>query len=136
MITNFEIIENYALNVYGRHIDLHNNFDFVEYKYDVIEQKLTLYWVKTNGNWVKEEEFKAIELVHKRVSYLAMNTETLSAIQDNTLSSITFFSSNDRHINDCITPQSKPEIDDDIIYLFENGQFIRVNCEEVELLGF
>jgi hypothetical protein len=134
MVTNFEIMENYALTFEGRHIDLHNNFDFVDYKYDVMGQKLTMYWVKTQGEWVKKDEIEKFELVHKGVTYLAMHTETLTAIQERTLEDITYFPSNERHTNDCMVWQSKPKIDDDILYLFGNEAFMRVHCEEIKFL--
>ena len=134
MITNFEIVENYALSYEGPHMDLHNNFDFVGLNHDITNKVLRLLWVKTNGDWVSEKEFNTIELVHEGISFLLINSETGISIEDKTLNSIGYFPSNERHINDSITNRNKPQKDDDIIYLFENEQFIRVNCFEIKLL--
>jgi hypothetical protein len=101
---------------------------------DITNKVLRLLWVKTNGDWVSEKEFNTIELVHEGISFLLINSETGISIEDKTLNSIGYFPSNERHINDSITNRNKPQKDDDIIYLFENEQFIRVNCFEIKLL--
>ena len=134
MITNFEIVENYALSYEGRHIDLHNNFDFRGFRHDITRKLLTLSWVKTEGSWVNEKEFDKIELVHQGVSFLSINSETGISIEDKTLNCLGYFPSNERHINDSITNQNKPQKEDDIIYLFENEAFIRINCLEIKIL--
>ena len=54
---------------------------------------------------------------------------------ENTLSVISFFPRSMRNINDGFIDQSKPNKNDDIIYLFENGKMYRLNCEEIELIG-
>jgi hypothetical protein len=134
MITNFEIVENYALSYKGTHIDLHNNFDFVGLNHDITNKILTLSWVKTDGDWVHKKEFNTIELVHEGVSFLLISSETGISIEDKTLNRLGYFPSNERHINDSITHQNKPQKDDDIIYLFENDEFIRVNCLKTKVL--
>lgn len=54
---------------------------------------------------------------------------------DSCLGEIAFFPSTAREINDSIVPQSKPNHGDDILYLFENGQRIRIHCKEIELVA-
>lgn len=39
-----------------------------------------------------------------------------------------------REINDEFMTQSKPNENDDIIYLFENGKMFRFNCEQIILI--
>ncbi|GGH16569.1 hypothetical protein GCM10011418_19010 [Sphingobacterium alkalisoli] len=54
---------------------------------------------------------------------------------DSCLGEITFSPSIAREINDSIVPQSKPNHGDDILYLFENRQRIRIHCKEIELVA-
>ena len=52
MIVNFDITDNIILNYEGRAIDLHNNFDFVGFDYNVAERQVKLSWKKSSGHWV------------------------------------------------------------------------------------
>jgi hypothetical protein len=135
MKVNFDIIDNYALNFQGLHIDLHNNFDFVGFDYKVEQRELKLTWNKTNGEWVDIHELSQIILTHTGVDYLKIIEQDEKSIlqDDNTLGEISFFPSTSREINDSIIPQEKPNEFDDIIYSFENGQVIRIHCDRVEL---
>ncbi len=40
-----------------------------------------------------------------------------------------------REINDGFMEHNKPNENDDIIYLFENGKMFRLNCEQIELIA-
>ena len=52
MEVNFKIYENYAAQIDDSIFDLHNNFDFVGFKYDIILRQLVLSWKKNHGDWV------------------------------------------------------------------------------------
>jgi hypothetical protein len=135
MITNFEIEENYAVQLNGIHIDLHNNFEFKEIS--EINNIVRIEFIKSNGDWVHENEFKKLTFLHKNITF--MNSENGDNSEfpedENTLSVISFFPRSMRNINDGFIDQSKPNKNDDIIYLFENGKMYRLNCEEIELIG-
>ncbi|WP_338762077.1 hypothetical protein WAF17_16860 [Bernardetia sp. ABR2-2B] len=137
MKTNFEIIENYALNFEEKHFDLHNNFDFLSFEYSILKQEIKMEWKKSNDNWVDKNEVNNLILVHKSVSYLFFNNEVkennLNENQD--LSEITFFPSKIREVNDNFLLQNNPKENDDIIYTFENGQVIRICCKKIELMS-
>jgi len=136
MKVNFDILENYALTYEGRHIDLHNNFDFVGFDYNVSEREIRLNWKKSSGKWVDKNELSSLTLVHKAVTFLKIieQDEKSNYDDDSCLGEITFFPSTAREINDSIVPkQSKPKDGDDILYIFGNGQCIRIHCEEVEV---
>ena len=138
MKVNFKIIENYALEFDGCHIDLHNNFDFVGFEYFVSNRKLKLSWAKRKTNLLDENEFNKIVLVHKEITFFIIThtsqDEKLIFEDDKCLSEITFFPSTERDVNNHFLIQEKPNNGDDIIYSFENDQRIRVHCEEIELL--
>lgn len=135
MKINFDIKDNQAIEIAGRHIDLHNNFDFVGFEYNVANREIKLNWEKSNGDWVGKNEFLSLVLTHKGVTFLRVIEQDEKSIykDDSCLGEITFFPSTAREINDSIAPQTKPNDGDDILYFFENGQLIRIHCEQIEL---
>lgn len=137
MKVNFEIKDNHALSTAGRFIDLHNNFDFVNFDYNVAEREIKLHWKKSNGDWIDENEISSLVLTHKGVNFLRVIEQDENSVyeDDCCLGEITFFPSTAREINGSIVPQSKPNHGDDILYLFENGQRIRIHCKEIELVA-
>ena len=135
MTANFDIIDNYALIFEGRHIDLHNNFDFLGFTYNVKDSEINLRWTKSIGDWVDKNELSSLVLVHKTVTYLKVIEQDAEGTWDEAicLGEITFFPSTERELNDRMIPQLKPNDDDDILYFFENGQRIRIHCDQIEL---
>jgi hypothetical protein len=120
----------------GRLIDIHNNFEFVGFDYNVANRQLTLTWIKSAGNWVPENEFKRLTFSHNNISFLTITQKDESDDpSDNTcLSEVTFFPSTQRDITDSFLTQKKPNQDDDILYFFQNGQTIRICSEEIYLM--
>ncbi len=135
MKVDFEIIDNSALNHKGRHIDLHNNFDFAGFDYNVQNREFNLHWIKNNGEWVHKNELNELAIIHKEVTYLKItDQDDKSNFEDDVcLGEISFFPSTAREINDSIIPQLQPNGGDDILYFFENGQRIRIHCKKIEL---
>ena len=134
MKVNFDLTDNYALNYEGQHIDLHNNFDFAGFVYKVADREIKLHWKKSSGDWVDKNEFSSLVLTHKGVTFLSVvSQDEKNTFKDSScLGEITFFPSTERGINDSIIPQPKPKDGDDILYFFENGQLIRIHCEQIE----
>ncbi len=135
MKVNFDIKDNHAIEFAGRHIDLHNNFDFVSFDYNVSDREIKLHWKKSSGDCVDENEFSSLVLTHKVVTFLrVIEREEKSIYEDDScLGEITFFSSTAREINDSVIPQIKPNDGDDILYLFESGLQIKIHCQEIQL---
>ena len=135
MIVNFDITNNSSLNYEGRDVDLHNNFDFLGFDYNVAEKQVILRWKNSSDHWVDRNEISNLFLIHKTVNYLMVieQDENSTYADDSCLGEITFVPSTLRDLNDIIVPQSKPSEDDDILYLFKNGQRIRIHCKELEL---
>lgn len=133
MKTNFEIEENYAVQLNGTHIDLHNNFDFIGLSKN--GKSISVDFKRTNGDWVKSDEFNSLSFEFKNVSYEFYedgDPEALKADKER-LAEITFFPSESREINDGIIPQVHPKEKDDLIMFFEDGRAIRIGCEEINL---
>jgi len=122
MTTNFELEDNTALQFAGRYIDLHNNFDFIGYDYNTSARQIILKWTKSNGDWVNENEFDSLQLIHSDVSFLTISYDNLHyefPDDDKCLSFVSFFPSVDRTTNNGFIEQIKPDEDDDIIYSSE-----------------
>ncbi|PZW36912.1 hypothetical protein LX95_02926 [Mesonia algae] len=134
MKTNFEIVDNYAVQLNGIHIDLHNNFEFKEIS--EFENNVRIEFIKSTGDWVHENEFEKLTFLHQNVTFKNSDDgdNSESPQDENTLSGITFFPKSTREINDGFMGQKKPNKNDDIVYLFENGKMFRLNCERIELI--
>lgn len=134
MKTNFEIDENYAVQLNGIHIDLHNNFEFKEIS--EFDNAVQIEFIKSQGDWIHENEFEKLTFLHKNVRFKnsANGNNSEFPEDENTLSGISFFPKSRREINDGFMEHTKPTENDDIIYLFENGKMFRLNCEQIELI--
>ena len=135
MKTNFEIEDNYAVQLNGKHIDLHNNFDFIGLSKN--GDTISVDFKRTQGDWVKNDEFKSLKFEFKNVSYEYYEDGDQQALKEDkeTLGEITFFPSESREINDGIIPQTHPNETDDLIMFFEDGKVIRLGCEEIKLMS-
>jgi hypothetical protein len=136
MIVNFEIHENVHLHYNGRVIDLHNNFDFISFNYDVKSRELKLTFMKSSGDWVEEEELSSVVIVHSNVFYYALgyDNEIYEFPEDDkSLAGITFIASSEREINNELYSRVKPESGDDVLYIFETEHYIRIGCDNIVL---
>ncbi len=135
MKVKFDIKDNHANEIAGRHIDLNNNFDFVGFDYNVADREIKLHWKKSNGDWLDKNECSSLVLTHKEVTFLRVIEQDKKSTyaEDSCLGEITFFPSTEREINNSIVSEPKPTDGDDILYFFENGQLIRIHCEQLEL---
>jgi hypothetical protein len=130
MKTNFAITDNYGINFESSLIDLHNNFDFVQYNYKVNEAELILSFRKAIGNWISENEFEQLLLVHRGVSEFLIENENKH--YSDSIVDLTFYPTNEKEISNLMLQENATD-GDDIIYNFESGQTFRVNCDEIEL---
>ena len=133
METNFEIEENYAVQLNGTHIDLHNNFDFIGLTKN--GRDISVDFKRTTGDWVKIDEFKNLTFEFINVSYEYYEDGDPEALKEDTeqLGEITFFPADSREMNDGIILQSKPKKNDDLILFFEDGKVIRIGCYMIKL---
>ncbi len=135
MITNFSIIDNYAIKIDDQFFDLHNNYDFVRMEQVTEAHEIVILFRKSLGKWAAGETVKEIQLTHRGVSYLnVLEKEAEASKEDEAcLSEITFFPKEDRDTNDSLLIQTTPNATDDILYFFQSGQRIRIGCESIEL---
>src|SRR5688572_27943668 len=122
MITNFQIEDSIALLIEGKYLDLHNCYKFIGYHHNIDERKFVLTFIKSDGDWVKEDDPKKFIMIHYDVTYADINysNETYEFQDDyKCLSDITFFPDEVRTINDQIILQKEAKTNDDIIYVFQ-----------------
>lgn len=131
MIVNFEIEDNYAINYQGRHIDLHNNFELVSIRN--LNNQINIEFIQSKGDWIDEKELKGLLFEFKEISFKHEQDGEIGSANRKTLGELTYFPSDMRDVNDSIVPQKSPTDNDDIIFFFENGYLIRINCEEIEV---
>jgi hypothetical protein len=131
MTTNFKIIDNYALEINGRLIDIHNNFDFVTYDYCTKENQVKLFCRKGSGNWIDKEEIKEIVLVHSDVNNFII--ENQNEHSEDSITEITFYQIDEFRKPEELTLREKPNENDEIFYIFESGKVMRISCSEIKL---
>ena len=131
MIVNFEIEDNYAINYQGRHIDLHNNFELVSIRN--FNNQINIEFIQSKGDWIDEKELKGLLFEFKGISFKHEQDGEIGSVDRQILGELTYFPSDMRYVNDSIVPQKSPTDHDDIIFFFENGYLIRINCEEIEV---
>jgi hypothetical protein len=135
MKANFKI-ENFRDILFeGKYFDLHNNFKFESFHYDLESAQVTLEWVKDIGNWIPDSEFETVTITHTGVLYFKVlpTSENASLYDRQTLSEVTFFPSSERDEMEQFLNQMEPDEDDDIIYTFIGEQILRIGCENVIL---
>ena len=78
----------------------------------------------------------SLVFAHKNVNYLSVipRDKEVPTSEDSCLEDITYFSKTNRENHGFLLDQSVPEQDDDIIFIFQGGQKIRVNCDKIELI--
>jgi hypothetical protein len=131
---NFEIVDGYALKIGRRFIDLHNCFEFSGYRYEAQTRDLILNWYQSKGNWVDNDELKALSLIHKHVDYVKIEKQNGIIQDDECLEQLGYYPSADRDYNEFVQMHTTPTSEDDVIYRFQSGWFIRIKAEEIVLV--
>lgn len=78
---NFTILSEYALEQGELHYDIHNNYDFAEFKRDVYKNTIDLVFLKTNEDWVRDDDPKSITLRFYEPSFFK-SSENLFLMQN------------------------------------------------------
>jgi hypothetical protein len=136
-LSNFEIEDRIALRYLGQYFDLHNDFDFYEFKYSVSSQVLELQWntFEEINNGFSVNNFTKLKLLFSTVNYLKIQERDsgMPITEDKCVNVIGFSPQEMRE--DMNSFGVKPNFDnDDMIINFRGGQTFKINADMVELV--
>jgi hypothetical protein len=136
-LSNFEIEDGIVLRYAGQYLDLHNNYNFHEFKFSVSSQSLKLQRNKFE-ELVEElsvNHFTKLKLLFSAVNFLKIkerDTE-MPVSEDKCVDVIGFLPQEMREDMDSFGV--KPDYDnDDMIIIFRGGQTFKINADMVELV--
>lgn len=136
VLQNFKIDgQNIGITCGSLDIDLHNEYDFAGFNYNVLLRQLTVDWNLGKGDWVGEDLPVKLMLKFHEVNFLQIvkNESREFRKDDKCLDNIGFANLEMR--DDYISfIEKQTAVDNDIILIFLNEQTIRVNAESVELI--
>ncbi len=135
MSSNFALYQNHAIHFEGKHLDLHNNFDFEGFSYDLDKRALVLSWKRTEATWVPADNPYKLTIAIYEVAFLKITPRASDApfSEDTCLMDWTYYASSEREEDECSYEQEKPTENDDIIFKFQSGQIIRAKGREVKV---
>lgn len=124
--------ETIFLRADGKEFDLHNNFDFIGFFYNVEKREIVFTWRRGRGEWIPKDSPNEIIIEFKWVihfSAIPRDTE-LPFTEDDCLAGTLFIDSNfrtdeDRFSNTLDNPDSH------IVFQFMSGLMLRVHAEKV-----
>ena len=136
MKANFILYQNYAIHFDNKHLDLHNNFDFEEFFYNIEKRQLTLHWKGVKADWVPADNPSKLIITIYEVGFLKIvpRDNEMPFSEDTCLNDLTYYSSSEREEDECVYGQEKPTENDDIIFKFQSGQIIRAKGSEVKVI--
>ena len=117
--TNFEIKDNIYLNYQGVLYDLHNDYDFINYKENQENNSARLNWKLGSYEWVKPNQPKNIELEIKGITKFKVEPGRIDATQTDqvTLEEIAYLTEAE-WCNGPFTTPKPPETSWDWVFIF------------------
>lgn len=135
-LTNFNIdTDQIALIYNGQYLDVHNNYEFRGFNFDIHSKQLHLTWTRSHEKWASEK-MCGFRLVFKNVSFLKVRERDaeLSFKEDTCMSFIGFLSQDMRDDFDSFTEPKSVTNDDDLNVNFQSDQAFKINCELVDFV--
>ncbi|PJJ59904.1 hypothetical protein [Hymenobacter chitinivorans] len=114
----------------GGYADLHNDFDFVELRYNPAAATLRLSWQKSTGEWARNVPWPALHLVFEGVSYLRVKERDpeYPFSEDSTVQHICRTPTEAREEFENIYFNKDAQPDYDVLLYFESEWGIKVNA--------
>jgi len=135
-LTNFHIDnDSIALNYNDKYLDLHNNFEFRSFNYDVTSRQLELIWTRSQEDW-SNEIICAFKLVFRDINFLKIRERdsSLPATEDSCLSLIGFLSNDLRDDFDSFAEVKNATDSDDLNIAFQSNQAFKISCNYVDFV--
>lgn len=132
---NYLVDSNYALDVDGRHIDLHNNYDFKSVKYSTRKNRVSVTWTKVTGDWVQKDVPEHVQIVFDNVAFFKVRTDDYDKNNDKgTLSFIGYLHPDDVDLMDGCLDEGEANSTYHMIIAFEGGLAIKIFSENTVCL--
>ena len=131
MKKNFIVDQGVYINIKNHCYDLHNNYEFIGCNIAPFKSIIYLTWIKLDRKWVKQSDPNKIDIVfHDILTFSISNTfmtEKVSTIQE-----IGYKDPDDKDLN-WLNSEEHISQTYQIIFRFENDEFIRVGAEVAEV---
>lgn len=129
-LRGFQLLDIY-LTVADKFFDLHNNFDFTGFAYEIGARALRLNWKRGTGAWVPSTDPLGIQIELLGISHFSANprVEDRPYTDDECLDCVSFVEPS-QHIDESFTTAATPSDDWHYVFQFESGLVLRVKAEE------
>lgn len=129
-LRNFELA-NIDLEQNGEVYDLHNNFDFVGFSYEVLERKIELKWRLSSGDWVPEGMPSLITINISKVSHFSAipRDPELPYTEDDCLDCVAFVEASG-NTEDSYIVNSPADNELHYVFQFMSGLKLRIQAGE------
>jgi hypothetical protein len=129
-LRGFQLLGIY-LTVADKSFDLHNNFNFTGFAYEIGARTLRLNWKRGAGAWVPSTDPLDIQIDLLGISHFSASprVEDRPYTDDECLDCVSFVESS-QHIDESFTTAATPADDWHYVFQFESGLVIRVKAEE------
>ncbi|MES2822751.1 MAG: hypothetical protein V4732_04045 [Pseudomonadota bacterium] len=137
ILKNFKIEESHGIEYEGKFLDLHSNYDFVKFSYDISCQSVALYWNKSEEDWAVKEPFENLRLQFNSISIFAVRSrdDKKPFSEDDCLSYIGYMHPDDIEIMNGFLPKKMANDKYHLVLGFESGMAIKLFCETAELFS-
>ena len=130
MKKNFIVDQGVYIKIKNNCYDLHNNYDFISCKFEPFKSIIYLTWLKLDTKWGNlSDPSKIVIVFHNILSFSMSNafmTEKVTTIQE-----IGYKDPDDKDL-DWLNGEEYFNPNSQIIFRFENDEFIRVGAGVVE----
>ncbi len=137
-IENFLVSDDsIAVEYEGNYLDLHNNYSFISFNYNIRTQQVELKWVKNQGEWAEKELYNELKIIFNSVYVFKVNPRDveLPFSEDECLDCIGYLHPDDIELMDGFLT---PDFADDsyhLVFGFQSGLFIKIYAETVYLVA-
>ncbi|GAA4296174.1 hypothetical protein [Nibribacter koreensis] len=134
-LSNFEIEDSIALRYANQYLDLHNDYDFTDFKYSVSSQIFEMSWTPIQSISTVTNPVTGLKLRFEEVDFLKIQERDneMPYSEDTCIDIIGFLPQEMREVMDSFG--AKPDYEnDDMVFHFRGGQTIKIYAESVELI--
>jgi hypothetical protein len=135
-LLNFHVGDDFISVVKDEvYLDLHNNYEFTSYNYNVVAKEFQMLFVKSAEEWAEKDIFNRLEFTFKGVIFLRIQEGDSSEFpnDETCLADIGFSPFDMRHDMESILASNQFKNEYDMIFRFISGQTIKVFANEVLL---